>query len=72
MSRGVHRLVKQFYSLLPQDTTLPKFCEYHGLNVNTVRSWRRKANPISPQVEVFDDILNRMGYRLTIEKKETL
>lgn len=65
----MHRLVKEFYSLIPQDMTLPQFCEYHGLNQNTVRAWRRKSNPVSPQVEVFDSMLQKMGYRLVIERK---
>ena len=66
----MHRLVKEFYSLIPQEMTLPKFYEYHGLNQNTVRAWRRKSNPVSPQVEVFDAILQKMGYRLVIERKK--
>jgi len=67
----MHRLVKEFYELLPKDISLAKFCAYHGINENTARTWRRKANPVSPALTVFDDILQKMGCRLIIEKKET-
>ena len=65
------RIVKEFFMLIPKSMTLPKFCEAHGLNQNTVRSWRRTTNPISPQVAILDDVLHKIGYRLTIEKKDT-
>lgn len=65
----MHRLVKDFYALIPKDKSLAEFCRYHGLNENTVRAWRRKANAISPTVTVMDDVLNKLGYRLVIQKK---
>jgi len=68
----MHRIVKDFYALIPKDKSIAEFSRYHGLNENTVRTWRRKANPVSPQVAVLDDILNKMGYRLIIERKDSL
>ena len=33
-----HRIVKEFFMLIPKSMTLPKFCEARGLNQNTVRT----------------------------------
>jgi transposase-like protein len=65
----MHRLVKEMYSLKPKDMSAAAFCRNHGINENTFRTWQRKANPVSPQVRVLDDILQKMGYRLVIERK---
>lgn len=66
----MHRLVKQLFELVPDDMSVEAFCRYNGINPNTFRTWRRKANPVTPQVRVLDDILQKMGYRLEIVKKD--